>query len=110
MRMTIGTQMTSMLTLRYFTSFLFIHLFISLCLHNTLILWHLELRTWNQVLRPVPLSLFIPALYLMLRVSSFIFYLPSITPLDFKGSPMRADCSSMQLGFNETICSLPVYL
>ena len=85
-RTTIGTQMMSMLTLRRFTSFLYIHLFISLRLHNTLILWRLELRTWNQVLRPVPLSLFIPALYLALGVPSFIFYLPSITPLDFKGS------------------------
>ena len=31
-------------------------------------------------------TLFIPALYLALGVPSFIFYLPSITPLDFKGS------------------------
>src|SRR5438874_5987533 len=85
-RMTIGTQMTSMLMLRRFASFLYIHLFISLRLHNTLILWRLELQTWNQVLRPVPLSLFIPALYLVLRVSSFIFYLHSITPLNFKSS------------------------
>ena len=84
--MMIGTQMMLMLTLKRFTSFLYIHLFISLRLHNTLILWRLELRTWNQVLRPVPLSLFIPALYLALGVPSFIFYLPSITPLDFKGS------------------------